>query len=89
MRRLSFEVTEVWPDLEGFDGILVVGRVIDSGNVAVGDAIHVDTAAGRVAAICSGVPLINFPPERRSGWIGITMTGVSWSDVLVGGSVSG
>lgn len=73
MARLTFEVVEAWPELEPFEGILLMGRILQEGDLGAGDTVEVPTSEGHIEARCSGIPLINSPPERRSGWVGITV----------------
>lgn len=88
MDRFAFRIEQVYPDLEGFDGILLAGPVLERGaNFAIGDILTVPTTAGLVDGRCTGFPLIRWGQERRD-WISITVSGLESADVRVGGTAS-
>ena len=83
MGRLSFQIKKVWPDLHGFTGILLVGPVVDEGDLEVGDPIEVPTLDGPVVGACSGFPLIRLDPDQTD-WVRVTVGGVEASAVQIG-----
>jgi hypothetical protein len=86
MTQFAFRVHAVYPDLDGFEGILLIGPIEELGDgLSVGDTLMVPTAEGLAATQCTGFPLVCFIGDReRTDWVRVTFAGVSPEAVLKG-----
>lgn len=84
---LAFRVETLWPSLEGFEGILVMGPVTAEGEARVGDAVDLPTTEGQRRGTCTGFPLIRVDADKVA-WVKMTVAGVPHGQVVVGGIAS-
>jgi hypothetical protein len=87
VQLFALHVLDVYPDFDGFAGILLAGQVTAHGDLAVGDTLWVPTDAGRVRSTVSGFPLIRWTDDRI-GWRGVAVEGVPAGAVVVGGTAT-
>lgn len=85
MQPFALEILDVYPDVDGFAGILLAGLVTSHGHLVVGDALWVLTDAGLVRSTVSGFPLIRWTDDRLA-WRGVAVEGVTAEAVVVGGT---
>jgi hypothetical protein len=85
VQPFALQILDVYPDFDGFAGILLAGLVTSHGDLAVGDALLVPTDAGLVRTTVSGFPLIRWTDDRLA-WRGVAVEGVNPEAVVVGGT---
>jgi hypothetical protein len=81
MSDYQFKIEATLPSIDGFDGAVIAGSAIGSGDLAVGDRLRVPLGPGFVELIVSGFPQIRWhEPDRRS----IAVIGLLPTDDVVG-----
>lgn len=86
--RFAFRVEQVLPYLEGVNGVVLAGPVLERGvNFAAGDALTIPLADGTTEGRCAGFPLIRWGQDRRH-WISVAVAGVAHATVQLGGIAS-
>ncbi|WP_024288948.1 hypothetical protein [Cellulomonas sp. KRMCY2] len=85
MDRFSFRIEACEASIEGFDGVVLAGPVLDRGlNFHGGDTVVVPTHAGSARTECLAFVFPRWGAGREN-WLSITVDGVDPSLVLTGG----
>ena len=85
MDRFSFRIEACEASIEGFDGVLLAGPVLERGlNFHVGDTVVVPTHAGSARTKCRAFVFPRWGAGHEN-WLSITVDGADPSLVLTGG----
>ena len=82
MPVFSFAVVETLPHLDGVQGVILAGPVLDSShNLVVGDRLVVQATSDAVTVTCTALVLADWGVP---GWVTIAVRGVRVQDVRIG-----